>query len=100
MPYPRKSITTSLLLLVLCAPATASAADPTYWQDIRPALRKYCTVCHSQKNIKELDVSGGLALDSYEAIRKGSKHPILQPGKSSDSLMVQLITTDNDDKRM
>ncbi len=79
---------------------SARAAEPTYWQDIRPVLRKYCTVCHSQKNVKELDVSGGLALDSYEAIRKGGQQPVLHTGKSGASLLVQLISTDNDEKRM
>src|SRR5207249_3882254 len=68
--------------------------------DIRPVLRKNCTVCHSAKNLKELDVSGGLALDSYAAIHKGSKHPVIEPGKSGPSILVQRITTDDDDKRM
>ncbi len=80
--------------------SAAQAADPTYWQDIRPVLRKHCTVCHSQKHVRSLDVSGGLALDSYEAIRKGSQHPVIQPGQSGASLLVKLITSDNDDKRM
>ena len=40
----------------------AQAPDPTYWKDIRPVLRKHCTVCHSAKNLKNLDVSGGLGV--------------------------------------
>jgi Tol biopolymer transport system component len=76
------------------------AAEPTYWQDIRPILRKNCTVCHSAKNVKEVDVSGGLALDTYEAIRKGSKGPVIQAGKSGASLLIERLQTDDDDKRM
>jgi hypothetical protein len=80
--------------------AVASAAEPTYWQDIRPILRKNCTVCHSAKNIKEVDVSGGLALDTYEAIRKGTKGPIIQAGNSGASLIIDRLRTDDDDRRM
>src|SRR5213078_3180204 len=76
-------------LACFSAPAVAETpADPTYWQDIRPVLRKNCTVCHSAKNLKELDVSGGLALDSYAAIHKGSNHPVIEPGTSGASVLV------------
>jgi hypothetical protein len=80
--------------------ASAVAGEPTYWQDIRPILRKNCTVCHSTKNLKEPDVSGGLALDSYAAIRKGTKQPVVELGKSDASVLVQRITTEDGDKRM
>ena len=51
-----------LAALFLLAVPAAPAAEPTYWQDVRPALRKHCTVCHSVKNLSEVDLSGGLAL--------------------------------------
>ncbi len=89
------------LWFTLTSPSSAAPPDaPTYWQDIRPLLRKNCIVCHSTKNLKELDVSGGLALDSYESILKGAKRPVIQLGKSADSLMVQLITSTDTEKRM
>ncbi len=89
------------LWLVLFAPPPASAAgEPTYWQDVRPILRKHCIACHSTKNLKEPDVSGGLALDNYEAVRKGSKQVVIQPGKSSDSLLVKMLLLADEDKRM
>jgi WD40 repeat protein len=78
----------------------ARAADPTYWQDIRPIFRKHCTACHSTKNLKELDVSGGLALDTYVATRKGAKAAVIQPGKSGDSVLVKLLVVNDADKRM
>jgi WD40 repeat protein len=62
-------------------------------------LRRYCTVCHSQRNLAEVDISGGLALDNYDAVVKNKK-PLLLPGKSKDSLMMQLVLTDNPEKRM
>jgi WD40 repeat protein len=78
----------------------SSAAEPTYWQDVRPVLRKHCAVCHSVRNLKEPDVSGGLALDSYEAILKGGRQPVLRPGKSGDSLLIQMVLVTDPDKRM
>src|SRR5690242_13433486 len=83
-----------LIPVCLCLSPSARAAppaDPTYWHDIRPVFRKNCTVCHSTKNLKELDVSGGLALDSYAAVRKGTKHAVLEPGKSGGSILVQRL---------
>src|SRR5438067_1833986 len=81
-------------------PATAKADDPTYWQDIRPILRKNCTVCHNVKNLKEYDVSGGLALDSYEGVLKGKHGRVVHPKHSKDSLLVKMITATDESKRM
>src|SRR5438046_3511517 len=78
----------------------AQASDPTYWQDVRPVLRKHCTVCHSAKNLKNLDVSGGLALDTIDGVKKGSNRPILAAGKAEQSLLYQLVTTSDVKKRM
>src|SRR5438552_561602 len=78
---------------------TAQPSVPTYWQDIRPILRKHCTVCHSAKNLKETDVSGGLALDTLDAVKKGSTRPVLG-AKSDASLLVQLLETADAKKRM
>lgn len=85
----------------LLLPAAARAADPTYWQDVRPILRKHCTVCHSERKLAELDVSAGLALDKPELIRKGSKGgklAVLVAGKPDESLLVTLLTS-KDKKR-
>jgi hypothetical protein len=73
---------------------------PTYWQHIRPILRKHCTVCHSAKNLRELDVSGGLALDTFDAIKKGSTRQIFIRGKAEQSLLYELITTPDVKRRM
>lgn len=86
-----------LFLLSLCP---AFAEEPTYWQNIRPILRKNCTYCHNAKNLNEVEVSGGLALDKYEAIVKGSKRPVVIAGKSKESLLLQLLRTSDEKKRM
>ena len=66
----------------VCFVVNASAAEPTYWQDVRPVLRKNCTACHNAKHLRDLDVSGGLALDTYEAVLKGGKQLVIHPGKA------------------
>jgi WD40 repeat protein len=81
-------------------PPVAKADDPTYWQDIRPILRKNCTVCHNAKNLKEFDVSGSLALDTYEGVLKGKRGRVVQPKHSKDSLLVKMITATDESKRM
>jgi hypothetical protein len=100
--FPAWVLQASFLALSLpgLVAAAAPPAAPTYWQDIRPVFRKHCVVCHSGKNVRELDVSGGLALDSYEGLRKGSKRPVFQAGNSGDSLLVQLLVTSDTEKRM
>ncbi|MCS7045596.1 MAG: hypothetical protein NZO58_04490 [Gemmataceae bacterium] len=93
----------STLVIVIVAPAAAAAAQPpapTYWQDIRPVFRKHCTVCHSARNVAELDLSGGLALDSYAATMKGSRQAVVRSGPAEDSLLFRLLVTDNVKRRM
>jgi len=86
-------------LAVLALMTFAPAADPTYYDDIRPLFRKHCTVCHKERYLKEIEVSGGLALDTYEATLKAKK-PVLKVGQSADSPLVQLLVTKDEKLRM
>jgi len=99
----RNNVWLSLVLVCswvcTCAPDSV-AGKPTYWQDIRPIFRKHCTVCHSAKNAGAVEVSGGLALDTFASALKGAKRPVIQSGKSGDSPLVQRITTANEENRM
>ncbi len=65
------------LVLVLSQTPTAARADevsaPTYERDIKPILAKRCTVCHSSSKQDDLDLSGGLALDSIEGVLAGTR---------------------------
>src|SRR5436305_6157153 len=81
-------------------PPLLPAAEPTYWQDVRPLLRKHCTVCHSVRTIKEVDVSAGLALDSYAAITKDPKKPIVVRGKAAESELIKRLLVTDAAKRM
>ena len=91
-------------LCTLCALCGESfAADPTYWQDVRPLLRRHCVVCHSERKLPELDVSAGLALDKLDNIKKGGKGgkvPVLVPGKPDESLLVTLLTSKDKTRAM
>ena len=80
-----------VLALCLSASSVVRAAEPTYWQDVRPVLRKNCTVCHNARNLDEPDVSGGLALDTFEAVRKGGKIAVVKPGDGAESLLVTIL---------
>src|SRR5262245_29197483 len=101
---PTGGLTSRLLFLCLfvffVAIAPSSAAGPTYWQDVRPALRKHCIACHNARNVKEVEVSGGLALDSYDAILKAPRKPVVRPGKSGDSVLVHRVTSKDEAERM
>src|SRR5262245_62115995 len=90
-------------LIALASLVSASmtlAADPTYWQDVRPILRKHCTVCHSEKNLKETDVSAGLALDSLDAVKKGGKKPVIVAGKGTESPIIAILRHPKPSRRM
>jgi glucose/arabinose dehydrogenase len=78
----------------------APPSEPTYWEHVRPVLRRHCTVCHSQRHLKEVEVSGGLALDSYEAVAKNAAKPLFTVGKAKESSFIQLLVTDDEGKRM
>ena len=64
------------LLSVFSVCSVVNASSPTYWKDVRPVLRKSCTVCHNPRQLAEKEISGGIVLDTYD---KTLKH--LKPGK-------------------
>src|SRR5437867_4342004 len=90
----------AMALTVIALPVHAQSGELTYWQDIRPILRKHCIVCHSTSKARNLEVSGGLALDTYEIAMKGVKRPVIITGHSGKSHLVELLTTADVAKRM
>src|ERR1043166_1775238 len=91
------SVFSVLSVVNLCS---AQGKDPTYWQDIRPVFRKHCTVCHSTRYLKKPDVSGGLALDTFEVAMKGPGQGGVKRGKRGESFLGALTTTKALKKRM
>jgi hypothetical protein len=85
--------------------ADASRGDdlsaPTYERDIKPIVARRCTVCHRASKRDDPDISGGLALDSYEAILAGTtREKVVVPGRASDSAMVRRLAETNVERRM
>src|SRR5437879_7721799 len=52
-----------------CLALSLSAADPSYFREVRPVLQRQCQGCH-QPNLK----SSNLDLSSYEGLAAGGKH--------------------------
>lgn len=90
----------ALPILAASVTGVAGADDVTYWQQVRPILAKHCTICHNPRNAAKKEIGGGLSLHSFAAFMRDSKKPVVVPGKSDDSLLYQLLTTDDEDKRM
>jgi hypothetical protein len=89
-------------LASLAAPAWAiDGSTPTYERDIKPLLARHCTICHKASNRRLLDVSGGLALDSYDAILAGTaRKKVVIPGRLSQSELARRIADPDADRRM
>lgn len=92
-----RSFATLAALLAITAPV---AAEPTYWQDVRPLLRKHCVACHNKRTVGEILVSGGITLDTFEAVVKNAKKPLLTAGHADKSLLYKLTIEKDDEKRM
>ena len=66
--------------------AGAAATDDFFEARVRPVLARNCYNCHTDAH------SGGLRLDSAEAVAKGGQSgPPIVPGKPDESLLVQAI---------
>ena len=89
-----------LALPAVAAPqlgATTSGQRPVdYKQDIAPLLDARCGECHNGTKRK-----GGLALATYADILDGGKDgPIVQPGRSADSMLFHRLTGAGDEDQM
>ncbi len=78
-------------------PATPPATPPVdYARDIQPLLARHCGECHDGTKRK-----GGLALDTYADILEGGKDgPIVQPGRSADSMLMTRLRGTGDEEPM
>ncbi len=85
-----------VLVLLLCATASARAAEPAetqfFEQKIRPVLVKHCYKCHSAEAKK---LRGNLRLDTREGVLKGGDSgAVLVPGKPTESLIIKALRHD------
>ncbi len=95
MRMERPFLYAPLFVCFVCFVVPSAAAEPTYWQEVRPVLRKHCTACHNARHVSDRDVSGGLALDSPEAALR-----VIAVGKSADSRLIKAVLQADTDKRM
>ncbi len=92
-----------LCLVLTMGLLTAARAEdqPTYERDIKPLLIKKCVGCHNVGKQSDLDVSAGLALDSYEAIIAGTEaHKVVHPGKAVQSELYRRLSAQVEAERM
>src|SRR5262245_29189847 len=83
--------TTRCLLIwgMLVGTCTAAAAQqpPSFANQVRRFLAKYCLECHSADKSK-----GGLNLESFKSLMQGSDNgPVVVPGKPGESRLVLLV---------
>jgi hypothetical protein len=82
------------------ASASAIAQDSprpiSFTKDIHPILSERCFKCHLGTEKR-----GGFSMNSRETVLEGGeKGPALKLGKAEESLMMQLITSDDPEERM
>jgi mono/diheme cytochrome c family protein len=80
------SVAYTIALIALAGPTLAAPAVD-YFRDIKPILTTTCVKCHGADQQK-----GGLRLDTTAAALKGGeKGPAIKPGKSAESLLIQVV---------
>lgn len=84
--------------------AASPASGPTYARDIRPILQARCVVCHNRGTVDNTTVSGGLALDSYAAMKRGvsgqKPRPVIAAGRSRDSALYARLVASSPSRLM
>mgnify|MGYP000673945034 CR=1 FL=1 len=83
----------AMCFLAMLAPAGAA---PDFVHEVAPILKKHCAECHT-----DLKKKGGLSMNTEESFRQGSENgPILDADHPEKSLLLDLISTDDEDLRM
>ena len=99
----RRHLATSIVMLLASSSAAPAVAEenPSFERDIRPLFAKRCTVCHNRRKLDDLNISGGLALDTFEAALAGTpKRRAIVPGKAAESELVRRLSIADEDERM
>ena len=97
----RSSLPAALAALLLVLPAAPRAADPPpkpvdFDRDVKPIFAKHCVSCHGPEKAKS-----GLRLDRRtDAITGGDGGKVIVPGKSADSTLIKLVSSDDADVRI
>src|SRR5262245_14478072 len=93
-----------LLAILNSADGARGAADlppPSYERDIRPILARRCTVCHNAKKRENVELSGGLALDTREGVVAGTARTrVVVPGRAAESEIMRRLGDPDEERRM
>jgi hypothetical protein len=82
------------LLFILASPASLPAVD--FVHDVMPVLKKHCGKCHTGEQ-KE----GGLAINTRAQLLAGGENgKVLTSGDAAKSLLIELVSSNDEDKRM
>ncbi|QDV67343.1 WD domain, G-beta repeat [Rosistilla carotiformis] len=91
-----KYLISTLAMPLLFASFSAAAESPNYDDHIKPLLRKYCLKCHGDD-----DQQADINMQSFTGVmRGGSGGALVVAGRSSQSLLVQIITDSDPAIRM
>src|ERR1700691_5744088 len=94
MKIPPRNRAAWLVAMAMAASCAAQAADFT--TQVQPILTTSCVPCHHGAK-----GSGGLALDSAQAIAQGGRSgPVIKPGDPSNSALYQRIASQDKAVRM
>ncbi len=75
-------------IFLVANPLLMLAADPSYYREVQPILRKNCIGCHQPAS-----KSSNLDLTTYAGFRAGGKHGTgFAPGAADDSLAIKYMT--------
>lgn len=88
------------LLLFLSLRVAVAADSVPYSTEVRSILDRNCTGCHNHGVLDKPALSGGLALDSYAAVMRGGKRPVVVSGDSGGSELVRRLETTDASLRM
>jgi len=73
-----------------------AAAEIDFAHEIAPVLREHCAECHLESKKK-----GGFSMNTREDLLAGSENGgVLEPGKGSESIFIELLTTEEVDIQM
>ncbi len=79
--------------LTLFSNADEPSDTVDYLDQVHPILAEHCYACHSGEKRK-----GGLLMSTRDGLLKGSESgPVVIEGKADESLLIELITTSDDD---
>ncbi|GAC1469213.1 MAG: PSD1 and planctomycete cytochrome C domain-containing protein [Isosphaeraceae bacterium] len=86
----------SLSVLLTFVITNAWATDVDYVREVKPLLARHCVACHGAKKPRS-----GLRLDTAASALKGGKSgPLVVPGSSRESLLIDTLTGEGDHERM